>query len=486
MRQESGIPDKIKAVSQLILEVILVIAAYLRLSDLGRTSLWYDEAVSWQQSKGTFSELLASVAADNYPPLHNALLWLTMPWIGEGETELRLPSALLGVLTVYLIYLAGKSMSGRSAGLLAAAMLAVSPFHIWYSTEARMYALQAACGLAFLLSVQKVLARPSLAWLASLALSGALFLYSHYYALLGFAAVAIACAIFLGYDVVKGVKPTKSPAFAACCAMGLSALSFLPWLAILADRARSVSDEGFWIAYPDAAFLENMATSITGSLILFWILVALSAIAITGTAFFPRPGSKTGPVSRRLVLVCLAYTAGPLLFGYIYSILVQPILFDRYLIAAWPGLLLLAAVAAQRLFPVFVPITLLAVSLYLTYPELKFTLYEKIRPDWRSIVESYQERSNSGDRLVLYKGFAAPALKYYLRFRRPDVGSLAASPADLEHLATRHHWLLLVHTDEQEMSEALKAFRVDKSDLVSRRFGWGASQLSLYKRDTAN
>ncbi|WP_428688556.1 glycosyltransferase family 39 protein [Roseibium sp.] len=484
MRQEPGIPEKYKALSNLILQVILVMAAYLRLSDLGRTSLWYDEAVSWQQSKGSFSELLASVAADNYPPLHNAVLWLTMPLIGDGEIELRLPSALLGVLAVYLIYLAGSTLAGRPAGLLAAAMLAVSPFHIWYSTEARMYALQAACGLAFLLSVQKVLARPSLAWLASLVLSGTLFLYSHYYALFGFAAVGGTCVVLAGIDLAKGNRLTRSPAFTACAAMGTSTLAFLPWLAVLANRAKSVSDEGFWIAYPDAKFLENMAASITGSLTLFWILVALSVAAIAGTAIFSGPGSKSGPVSRRLILVCLAYTVGPLLFGYLYSVLVQPILFDRYLIAAWPGLLLLAAVAAQRLLPALAPIALVAMSLYLTYPELRFTLYEKMRPDWRSIVASYLDRRTGEDRLVLYKGFAAPVLKYYLR--DPDAGNLAANPADLARLAKSRRWLLLVHTDRDEMFEALKAFQVSEVNLVSRRFGWGASELSLFKRDSAN
>lgn len=60
--------------NRLILALILVVAALLRFQNLDRTSLWYDEAVSWSQSKGTIAELLTAVAADNYPPLHNILL----------------------------------------------------------------------------------------------------------------------------------------------------------------------------------------------------------------------------------------------------------------------------------------------------------------------------------------------------------------------------------------------------------------------------
>src|SRR5437879_2450911 len=65
-----------------ILAVILLAAAWLRLHDLGRTSLWLDEATSWSQSRGTLLHLIQATAQDNYPPLHNLVLWLTMALLG--------------------------------------------------------------------------------------------------------------------------------------------------------------------------------------------------------------------------------------------------------------------------------------------------------------------------------------------------------------------------------------------------------------------
>jgi len=462
----------------MLLALILVTAAMVRLYDLDRTSLWYDEAVSWSQSSGTLGNLLASVAADNYPPLHNLILWMSMPVLGDSETALRLPSALLGLLAVLLLYPLGTLLAGRSAGLASAALLAVSPFHIWYSTEARMYALLAATGLLFLLAALKVLQRPSGPWLLTLAIGGAFFLYSHIYALLGFAAVGLVCAILALRDIIGAQTVRASNTFLACFAMAGSTLLFLPWLVILANRARSVADEGFWIAYPDLPFLKGMVFNITGSLALFWLLLALALTGILLALVVPK---RNGPglSNFRALTVCSAYTFGPPLLAYLYSVLVQPILFDRYLIAAWPGLLLLAATAAQRLLPHIAPLALLLATLLLSFPELKFTLLEKIRPEWRLIARDYQTGRQPEDRLVLYKGFAAPALAYYLR--APKAFTAVESFEDLKDVGSRTQWLLVVHSSDAETASAVKSVCLGDSALIAQRFGWGASGLSLFK-----
>ncbi|WP_157738874.1 glycosyltransferase family 39 protein [Labrenzia sp. VG12] len=467
----------------LVLLLILVGTVLLRFPDLDRTSLWYDEAVSWDQSKGTFTELLTAVAADNYPPLHNIVLWLSMPALGDSETALRLPSALLGLVAVLLMYPLASMMAGRSAGLAAAALLAVSPFHIWYSTEARMYALLAATGLAFLLATLKLLQRASGRWQVALAVSGTLFLYSHIYAVLGFAAVGLVCGFFALVDIFRNKSVSGSNAFKACLAMAVSALLFLPWLLILASRVRSVAEEGFWIAYPDAAFLKGMIFSISGSLFLFWLLLALALVGLLQVLIQPSRHGPT-PFSSRGLLVCIAYALGPPLLAYFYSVLVQPILFDRYLIAAWPGLLLLAAIAAQRLLPQIAPLALVATALLLSLPELKFTLQTKIRPEWRLIAEDYQSQRGPDDRLVLYKGFAAPALSYYLR--TPEAFATVEKSDDLKTLDRKDKWLLIVHSNDAETTSVLKAFNAEESAVASQRFGWGASGLRLIKPRSAD
>jgi uncharacterized membrane protein len=469
-------------VNHLVLALILAAAALLRFQNLDRTSLWYDEAVSWSQSKGTFSELLTTVAADNYPPLHNVILWLTMPVAGDSETALRLPSVFLGILAVWLIYLTGKALAGKTAGLLAAALLTVSPFHIWYSTEARMYALLAACGLAFLLFVLKTLEKPSAWRLIALAVSGALFLYSHIYALLGFGSVGTVCAALALRSLFRSGRLVLSTPLLICIAMAASTWAFLPWLIILAVRATSVAEQGFWIDYPDAAFLSNIAFNLAGSLPLFWMLAGLALASLL--ACLPLPGRYFGkPQSANAILICFAYAAGPPCLAYLYSIFVQPILFDRYLIAAWPGVILLASATAQRLAQRIAPVAVLAAALWLSYPELKFTLLEKIRPEWRLIAQDYGALKGERDHLLLYKGFAAPALSYYLR--GPDAFTAVETVDELGQGNENARWLLIVHTSGEEMRAAEEAFGPRKNSPAAKRFGWGASGLTLLERRQA-
>nr|WP_319383160.1 glycosyltransferase family 39 protein [uncultured Roseibium sp.] len=488
MLQTTAESRSMRIASTLLLVVVIVAAAALRLHNLDRTSLWYDEAVSWSQSNGSLAALLASVATDNYPPLHNIILWLTIPVIGDSETALRLPSAVLGVAAVLLTFLVGKLLAGRMTGLTAAALLALSPFHIWYSTEARMYALLAACGLAFLLATLKVLRNPSSLWFTLLAISGTLFLYSHVYALLAFTSVGTVCAFFTARDLISGQPLRRSNTLRACLAMGISTIAFLPWLYLLAIRAGSVAEAGFWIAFPDIPFLKSMVFGITGSLAFFWLLVCLAAFAAVPANRTEQTPEPPSPAKSRTLAICFAYTFGPAVLAYLYSLFVQPILFDRYLIASWPGLLLLAAAGAERLSPRFAPAALVAVSLVLTFPELRFSLTQKIRPDWRGITQAYLSERSPNDRLTLFKGFAAPALNYYLR--APGGFAIADTPEDIatrSYLSeTGNDWLLVVHTNSQELEAAKQAFGAREDEPFARTFGWGASGLSLFTQSTVN
>ena len=76
----------------------------------------------------------------NQAPLFYLMTWLLRPW-GDGEFILRLPAAIAGVLTVFAVYLLGKELFGRRAGLVAALLTSVSPYMVWYSQEARNYSL---------------------------------------------------------------------------------------------------------------------------------------------------------------------------------------------------------------------------------------------------------------------------------------------------------------------------------------------------------
>ncbi|MEP5190085.1 MAG: glycosyltransferase family 39 protein [Marinomonas sp.] len=461
----------------LALAGIIGIGAALRLWDLDRTRLWYDEAVSWSQSSGSLGELIALVAADNYPPLHNLLLWLTMPIIGDSETALRLPSAIAGILSIWLVYKLGRLVFTRNTGLLAAAILAISPFHIWYSTEARVYALFAMTGLAFLIALVRTLQGGRLLWPILAAAFGALFLYSHIYAAFSMAGIG---ALLLFWQVRSireqrfGQQDVITRAFAAFCA---ACILFLPWMMILATRARDVVNNGFWIAYPNWPFIKIMMRDMAGSEALFLALVAATLLLLIPTH---KPSAKTD-VDRRAAALLAAFAIAPVFIAYGLSITLRPILFDRYLIAAWPLLILLASAGACRFLPKLGPIALLAAVVLLTIQPLRFTLLQKIRPEWREISSIYLAERKTTDALYLYKGFSAPALDYYLH------GKIAFQPLakaeDLSEDSLRSAvWLLFAHASHSEMTELRDQlpFRFKETGRW-RSFGWGESGLTLLR-----
>ena len=95
------------------LMLIAAVAATLRFWDLGHRSLWIDEAYSWFQANGTFAEVFTRTASDNYPPLHNMVLWAVSGVFGDSETALRAPSAVFATLNVVAVFLLGCRLAGR-------------------------------------------------------------------------------------------------------------------------------------------------------------------------------------------------------------------------------------------------------------------------------------------------------------------------------------------------------------------------------------
>ncbi|SHM24007.1 glycosyltransferase family 39 protein [Roseibium suaedae] len=459
---------------------ILLLAAALRLPYLDRTSLWYDEAVSWSQSKGTLTGLLAQVAGDNYPPLHNLMLWATMKLGGDSEIALRLPSALCGLLAVWLVYLLGKTVFSRTAGLLAATLLALSPFHVWYSTEARMYSVFAATGLLYLLGIARLLTAsphaPQTRNAGLATLGGVLFLYSHAYAPFSIAGAGAVLVLLVGFNLLRstGERRDNRSLLLALIATALAGAAFLPWLAVLLARARHVVDGGFWIAYPDLNFLTVMVREITGSEYAFLILVVLAALAL----LLPGTARKRANSS---ALVLAGFALAPWVIAYLISVTLRPILFDRYLIAAFPVLLLLASAGAERLLSRCGALALLSVMLVWTAGPLNHALRDKIRPEWRSIAETYLKDRGKDAPILLHKPFALPALAYYLKDQAQPV--LVATAGDLAAAFDQPEvWLLICHSGKTEMQDMIDAVPAAYHETGRwRGFGWGTSGLTLLK-----
>src|SRR6185295_17039198 len=108
-----------------------------------------------------------------------------------GEFGLRSVSAMAGVATVPVAYLLGAELSSRRAGIVAAALVAVNPMLVWYSQEARAYALFALLTALSLLYFVRALDRGQRRDSVALGVVSALALATHYFAAFPIAAEAL-------------------------------------------------------------------------------------------------------------------------------------------------------------------------------------------------------------------------------------------------------------------------------------------------------
>lgn len=160
--------------------LILLLAAGLRLHLLGNQSLWNDEGNSLRLAERPIGELIAAAAQDIHPPGYYLALKAWRALTGESEFALRALSALAGILTVACVYALGKALFAAGTGLIAAGLLAINSFAIYYSQEARMYAALALLAAASLLVFVRWTARPTWPYGLVLALLNAAGLYTHY------------------------------------------------------------------------------------------------------------------------------------------------------------------------------------------------------------------------------------------------------------------------------------------------------------------
>src|SRR5260221_273001 len=156
-------------------------------------------------------------ASESNPPLYYVLAWGWAKAFGTGEIGMRSLSALFGAATVPVAYLIGRELASKRAGLITAAIVAVNPMLIWYSQEARSYAVLVFFGALALLFFVRALNSRHGRDLGLWALASGLALCSHYFAVF---AVAIEAAWLL--VALRSRGRSVLPAIGAVTAVGLA------------------------------------------------------------------------------------------------------------------------------------------------------------------------------------------------------------------------------------------------------------------------
>lgn len=127
--------------TKIILFFILVFGLVLRLINLNQ-GLWLDEAIgaiSVKQFSGL--EIINQLSTrDNHPPLYYLVLDIFTTLFGYSDVSIRMPGVIFGVIAVYLTFILSKTVELKRP-FITTILMAISPFMVYYSQEARMYML---------------------------------------------------------------------------------------------------------------------------------------------------------------------------------------------------------------------------------------------------------------------------------------------------------------------------------------------------------
>jgi mannosyltransferase len=397
------------AAHYVVLAIIFIVGAFLRLTALNRQSLWFDEADVVVRAQQPLTEVMRTfVAPGENGPIYNIMLALWIRIAGISEIAVRLPSAVFGVLALPLVYLLARRIAGSTAGLIATGLLAISPYHIWYSQEAKMYTMVVFLALASTWALVMALEKNHRWWWVGYAAVTTLMFYTHVATILVFGAQ------FLYAIATWRVWPERRRSWAI--AIGVLTLPYAP-IALWAMRVIGGQADTWHPAVRLWDALEIFAIKFAVDRyeddIRIWASILYAVLAIGGIAglAYWRRREKWWLLISLLVVV-------PIVGLWLVS-LQQSVFSDRYGIVALPFYLTLVSGALgwmlrrQYAWPLAVLAMVLLVS-FAWAPIRDVNRTESAeKEDWRSAYAWVADRQEPGDVLVVMPGYLITTWDYH-------------------------------------------------------------------------
>jgi mannosyltransferase len=409
---------------------ILAGGALLRFVGLGKESIWLDEATSLIIARMNLSSVVAWAAADVHPPLYYlALHW----WLCLGETEfaIRALSAVLGVITLAVVYVLGRELFNARVGLLSAVLLAAAPLHVWYSQEARMYAmltmLSLLAGYWMLVALRQAAQRrpkpygESRRYWIAYVFAAVLSLYTHYFALVALAFFNLFALYWLWRHPSRAWRGWLA-------AQVVVVLLFLPWMPTLYRQVttggggwveRAVGKPGVdalvdtWLYFSvglDSQLYPAGLRRVAYLLFAACILTAVSRMLYRGEDRGQSERMREG------ILFCLICGAAPVLTVWLLS-QAKPMYSIRFLLPFLPPYCILIAVGIDGLPWKRVQL-LVAMLLIVTLMVGNWSAWRvEQNPDWRGLAAYVLEHAQPSDVVLFSPRWNVKPFDYYNRGR---------------------------------------------------------------------
>lgn len=418
---------------QLLLSLTLI-GAILRFYNLGYNSLWLDEASTLTFAVKSIPGIWEATTAGEFnPPL---FYWAehVMLLFGNSEVVLRFIPALLGILTIPLIYLVGKEFADRNTGIIAAAAFAFSPFLLFYSQEARAYSMMLFFVTFAMVFYFRALKNNSVADWALFGILSALAFWTHFYAMVTIGALVL-YALYELFPKIKNNISTIRPLTISC---GIFALVCLPLIIVTIQlfSRRTASAPTFGIQGPEI-ILATFA-QISGSDVVMFLFLLLFIAGIVQAFFLDR--------NKGILLVTLTILTFVISNVLSYRIPMQP----RYLICLSIVFFIAIALSYKIMYALTNSPTVvygfIAFLVVINAPALAgyYTGYTK--DDWRGFSDGLRQQTQPGDIVAVIPGYLyQPFDYYYANSSDQTIEYLADTADDLRAIdASRNNSTLFV------------------------------------------
>lgn len=335
-----------------LLALAFAVGLIARLLHLRGKPFWLDEVLTLSRAHLAWSGLVADSFANRHMPSYFLILhWFAR--VGDDALALRLPSVLFGAAAVAVVFDLARRIGGRTAGVVAALLMALSPQQVQYGQEARSYTLATLLVVIAVWGVVRLAAAPDpsrsrLGWAAyGLGTAGAL-------DVLGDTAPWLLAAGLILALIWRRLSPMLRPGFLHMVLVGhaLIVAATLPFylLMIRASDGRMIekfdwvpklSWHGVWVSVASTYLMR--ASAVVRLDLLPTKVPVLAAIVAVLAAF------GLWRVRRRLDgwAVVAAFAVLPLLLLAIS--LVKPVLVPRYILWSAAPFFVLAGVGAAAL-----------------------------------------------------------------------------------------------------------------------------------------
>ena len=420
----------------MLVGAITLVAFALRVSQMNQ-GLYGDEMWTYGDVVGRgLGEAIRTVntGVENNPPLFFIFAWLCAK-LGDPTVWIRLPSLIFATATVPLVYLLGRETVGRRAGLIGAAILAVSPFATFYAVEARPYATMVFFVALSTLALVRAVRTGSVGWWIGYTLAVAAAAYTHYTSIF-LLVVQAAWSLWVCRNRLRapllasaGAVALYAPWLGHVQGKGLSVFSAIEPLGVtrvLTDLVRPLP--GYPYAslkgIPTAPGLVVLALA-CGSGLVWWLRRIQAArreahpVDATSRAegHAAAASSRARPERLLIALLALATPVGLLL----YSLLVTDLWTARGLSASMPAAALVIGFLLAQPPPVARAVAITLVLLTLIAGTVNSFGSTYARPPFREVAAQLDRLAGRGDPILIYPSLSNVSASIRAELHRPHL-----------------------------------------------------------------